>query len=67
MIFDSFTFVQSATILVCSFAAIYTSAASKLFAQESFTVADCYREFPSFAIALITYAIINRNLKSQWF
>jgi len=64
MIFGSSKFVQSAAISVCSFAAIYTSATSKPFAQESFNATNCCRGFPSVAIAL-TFAIISRNLKSQ--
>ena len=65
MIFGgSSTFVQSAAILVCSFTAVYTSATSKPFAQESFNATNCCRGFPSDAIAL-KFAIISRNLNSQ--
>jgi hypothetical protein len=64
MIFGSSKFVQSAAISVYSFAAVYTSATSKPFAQESFTVTDCCCAFPTDAIAL-KFAIISQNLKSQ--
>ncbi len=63
MIFDSFTFAQTTTISVCSFAVIYTNATSTSFAPVKI-IGDYCCECPSVAIAS-SFAIISRNSKSQ--